>query len=369
MSKLFLYFGNDEYRVVEKARAFIESRVPENQRDAGLQIIDADGSTIEEALTSIKHAAASLKQIDLFGDAKIVWLRGCTSLGTGNPGKSEQVKSEWKTLIELFDAQLEGENVLLITANSVDKRGAFFKYCKTAATLEEFAMPEKDYQLRPFAVETSTRLFKESGIQAAANVIEYFVDRVGYDTRQLAVEVEKLSVYAAKEKKITAQDVSLISSANKESISWDLQDALGRNLSSALTVYRQLVYQRESVIGIMNQLMSRLKDLLIVKECMKRGWLRVERNGRYTNTHWDSDTEADNLLGVLGKADPRKMHSFRLSKLAEQAQAFSLKSLEQARAEAYAQYEKLFYMNVSQELLVELFIIKLFQIQSEEGRA
>ena len=73
------------------------------------------------------------------------------------------------------------------------------------------------------------------------------VDRVGFDTRQLFNELDKLMLYKGTERQISVADVDAIVSATGEAVIWDFTDAVAeRKLGDALRVFRRLFFRRRA---------------------------------------------------------------------------------------------------------------------------
>lgn len=106
------------------------------------------------------------------------------------------------------------------------------------------------------------------------------VAAVGPNLRQLANEVEKVSLYAGNRPAIQSADVAAITSRAKQAQAFGLDDALGdRDLPRALRRLDEDLWQMRSdreasAIGLLYGLISKVRTLLLLKEMLQLGWLK-----------------------------------------------------------------------------------------------
>lgn len=166
---------------------------------------------------------------------------------------------------------------------------------------------------------------------------------------------------------MTEEDVSAVVSASRESIAWDLADRVGeRMMSEALQTVRQLLFQGESAIGLIFGLENRFRELLLLRECMRRKWLRVEGSDRYQKAVWDVPAEGDAILKQFPK-DPRKIHPFRTVKLIEQAMKYSLIELLDAQQQLADTHEQMVSSSVPTDVALELLLIRMMAREEPVG--
>jgi len=369
-ASLHLVFGDDEFLVNAKARELIDGLCPPEERALGLEVVDASAENADEAVQAVGRCLEAVRTSGFFGGNKVVWLRDANFFTDTKTGKAEAVKASVEALTSLIKAGFPAGHVLVVSAPGVDGRKAFFKACKAAGTIHEFKTPDRPAQADQSARERAAEIWRRLGLTPASrDVMEQFMLRVGGDTRRLLAESEKLSAYLGRERRqATVDDVSAIVSPGRESIAWDLADHVGaRRTVAALRVMRQLLFQKESSIGLMVGLQNRFREMVLLKECVRRRWVRLEGSDRFKNAVWDVDAEGESLLKGFAR-DPRDTHPFRVMKLLEQAGGYTLRELIEGQRELAQVHEQMISSAIPHDLLLELLVIRLTGRTNEDAK-
>lgn len=354
-----LIHGTDEYLVSHHARNAVNALCPAAERALGLETVNGTVKTIDEAMTALKTTLGALRTVGLFGGQKTVWFRDVSIFKDKVLSKNKEIKDLLAELAEDIKKELPEGHHLIISTFGVDKRSAFYKTCVAEAEVEVYDLPEQDYKKRPIIRERAQRLFAKAGCQPKGNALDLFLEKVGLDTRQLVMEAEKLILYIGERGEITAGDVKAITSSSAEAITWDFTDALGeRRLDEALKILRQLIFQGESPVGVMFAIENLFQSLTQFRSYIDLGWLKVGSGYGAQAVQWGSDSKMKELFDQL-PADPRKMHWFRVSKIGQQAKNYTAEELEGCRKRLLKTHEQLVSSGVSQNLILEMLVIKL----------
>jgi DNA polymerase-3 subunit delta len=322
-NNVYFYYGNDEYLVGLNARKKVDAICPEEEQALSLEIIEGDASKIDDAAAAIDQCIAGFRTVGLFGGKKVVWFRDIKFLSNKVVMKNEQVKRLLGALAGDIKAGLAEDQFLIMSAPGIDKRSAFFKAINEVGDVAEYDIPERDYEARPLALKRVTSLFKREGYAIDPVAADAFVDKIGFETRQIMNEVEKMVLYKGDDRSVSLDDVQAITSAAGEAIAWDFTDAIAeRKLGEAIRIFRQLLFQKQTSIGLIIQIETLFQNLLRFREYMEAGWLRLNGN----RIQWINDPEIDEYFSEMPD-DPRKMHWFRASKFANQASAYTVKGL------------------------------------------
>lgn len=351
----YLVFG-DEYLASAKAREIVGALVPEEDRSLGLEIIDGRAETGEAAVSAINACVEALHTMGFLGQPKVVWLRDASFLSEAGVGRTQLVKESVEGLARELGAGLVPSQVLLVSAPKVDKRYALYKTCKKAGEIHEFAIPDRPHVAARQAAETARAAFAKAGLEITDDALQLFVERVGADTRLIVNEVGKLSVYLGEEKTAACEDVKTMVSIAREVPAWDLADAFGdKDLPRALSILRQLLFQREVPVRLIATIEGRIRDLMIYREALDRRWL-VRQGGR---TAWaDVPAEVADVFGNSLRNDPRKTHPYRAGILAGQAAGFSRRELARCQRAAAEAHEKLVSGSTPAEMVLEHLLIR-----------
>ena len=355
----YLLFGEDDYRVAEKARDVVDKHVPKDAQAFGLEVIDGRVDTVDAACEAVSQCLPALNTAGFLMGEKLVWLRDASFLQDNVVGRSETVKSALSRLGELLKQGLAPGTLLLITAPAVDKRFSFYKTCQGLAEVLEFAPPTKGKAaVMQDAVARLRALLDESGLSMNDGVRQAFLDRVGLQSRQMANEIEKLKTYLGDRKDVTRADLEEITSAHREAIAWDLADAFGRRqLGLALKIVRQLLFQRESAFALIAMLESRIRELMVYRESLGSGRLRIVKQGEIA---WGalSESTAEDLAAALGR-DPRDTHPYRAFLLAEQANGFTMAQLRGCKQAALSTHRELVTRSLPERLQLEILLLRM----------
>jgi len=353
---VYLYYGSDEYVVAHNAKKRVDEICPAEEQALSLEVLDGTAAKIDEALTALDHCIAAFRTVGLFGGKKVVWLRDTSFFTNKVVMKNEQVKQLLGELSDDIKKGLAPDQFLIISAPGIDKRSAFYKAVAAAGEVTEYEIPERDYEARPIALKRTTTLLKREGYAITNDALDAFIDKVGFDTRVIVNEVEKLVLYKGEEKHIVIEDVHAITSAAGEAIHWDFADAVaGRDLGSAIRLFRQLLFQKENPVRLIISVENLFQNLLQFREYMDEGWMQLNGN----RVSWSSAPEVDDYFSEMPN-DPRKMHWYRAGKLATQAQAYSVKSLAARKRLAVETHERMLSGGaIPHELMFETLLARL----------
>jgi DNA polymerase-3 subunit delta len=353
--RIFLIFGDDEYRVTAKAKALLNERVPEADRALGLETVDGQVNTVDEAVRAVSRAEESLQTMGFFGGAKVTWLRGANFLSDSRTGRSEIVRNRLNALAQCIRDGLRDNQVLVISADKVDKRYALYKACKQAGEVHEYAVADKAHQAEQQAAAVVRDVAGHLGLRMSPEVRGAFLDKVGTDTRQVVNEVEKLATYLGSRREATMADVVAVTCSARNVVGWDLSDAFGeRNLSRCLNLVRQLVFQGENPIALVAVLAARVRELMIYREAIDGHW--VSQKG--SSWAWGSvPPEIGQAFSHDLPKDPRKTHPFRVGILAGQASRFSRYDLQRIHQAIVRVQLQLVSSSLPGALLLEALLI------------
>ncbi len=350
-----LIYGTDEYLVSHHTRKAVNTLCPEAEQTLGLETVEGDVKTIDEAVTALKTAIGALRTVGLFSGHKTVWLRDVSIFKDKVISKNQTVKDLLAQLADDIRQGLPDGNHLVISAQGVDKRSAFYKVCQSAADVTAYDLPEQAYKKEPIIRDRAQKTFARAQCRISKEALDLFLQKTGMDTRQLVMEADKLVLYIGDRREITVDDVKAITSSAAEAIAWDFTDALGeRRLDEGLKILRQLLFQGESSVGLMFAIENLYRNLTQFRAYLDQGWVKMA--GR--NAQWGRDPEMDSLFSML-PADPRKTHPFRIGKLVAQALNYSAEELRTCQRRLLETHEQLVSGTVAQEMILEMLVIKL----------
>jgi len=194
--------------------------------------------------------------------------------------------------------------------------------------------------------------------------MRFFVERVGSDTRQLVMESEKLLLFLGERKHIMREDIEHVCATAHDALLWDLTDAVGeRDLPKALRVARDLMFQKQNVIGILCVMETRIRDLMIYREALNRKWLvPTGGGGRGPSVAWaDLPSDTDAMLSGAFKPDPRSIHPYRVSILADQARHYSMRELGRCLSATVQAHESLVSTRIPPQIALDVLLVTMLR--------
>lgn len=358
-----LLVGEDEFPRTKAAQELVRALVPESEQTFGLEIIEGRGDTVDEAIGRTKACRDALLTAGfLMAGGKLVWWRDVSFLAEGQTARSEAVKEQLRLLAEAVQKLPPDGNSLLITTGAIDRRSVLFKALKERNNIREFNLPEKAREAEQHVRMTAQAAFRARGLRATDSVLQVFVQRSGPDARLIDSEAEKLDIYLGRRRDVTEDDVQDMVCASASAGLWLFLDALSeRQTVRALAALRDMLSNKESPVGIVTMVASRLRDMSLYREALDRGWVRL-RSGSRDEAQWGAlPPEVDLALSTGFKRDPRSAHPFVMLKLCRQASKFSLAQLRSAQQIAAETHERLVSSSLSERLLLELMILRMMR--------
>jgi DNA polymerase-3 subunit delta len=367
----YLFVGDDEYPLNLAARQLVNTLVPPADQAFGLEVIEGRADSVDDALAVTRrcHEALVTPGFLMTGD-KVIWWRGVSFLDApadkdeaapekskGSTDDNDRVKEAVKGLAAALQAGQGGTTVLLVTAPKVDKRSSFYKLFSTRYEVREFFLPDKGYLVERVGREKISATFRELGVTLTPEAVELFLARVGADSRQIFMEAEKLTLFLGDRRRATVEDVKMVVSTTLTSVMWDLLDAVGdRKLPDALEVLRDLIAGKESPIGIVASLSSRMRDLVLYREALDKGWVRSKGGG----AEWVGlPEEVAEVITAILKRPPNTIHSFVVNKMVQQARCYSPPALRRNQRILTETYEALVSSSVPDQTVLELMLVRL----------
>lgn len=229
-------------------------------------------------------------------------------LAEGGDLKQAAAASLGERYIEAFEKGIPKQNILLLTAETVDKRQKLFTYlkkhgtvvdCSVASGSGSAAQTEQKEVLREMMQKTLTELGKKIEPRA----VEMFFERVGFHPVAVVVETEKLVHFIGDRPMVTAADVEEMVCRNREDALYELTDALGkRQTDRLLTILSHLIEQGVHELAILSTLRNHIRKQLIFRSLQMRefpAW-RSSMNARdFQNTYLPALKAEEELTDLL----------------------------------------------------------------------
>ena len=357
-SGLFLVYGDDELDVAKKANNIVDEHIGTEKDQFGIELIDGQVDTVDQAVNVITDCKVALNTGGFLTNEKVVWLKGANFLQETAVGRSQSVKEASQSLGDLIKQGFPLGTIFVITAPKVDKRYSLFKVCKEVGEVFEFSVPTQARGAAQHALDRLGDLLDEAGLTIKDSAKAAFLERVGMDPHTTKNEVEKLNTYGGNRREVTLEDIDAVTSASQGAVAWDLADAFGRrDLGRALKITRRLLFQRESPIALITMLETRIRDLMLIRESLDKGWLQAHQGRKAI---WQKmPPEGEEVFAQHLSRDPRAMHPFRTWILSEQAKGFSMDQLHRCHGLAITAHRQLVSRSIPDDLQLEMLLIQM----------
>lgn len=320
--------GSDDYLVDREGRKLYTQHTAGLSDDFSCEIIDADAQNVAKVESIIKHFIDSAQMPSLFGEKKVIWLRGVNFLADSPTARAEGSKTLVESFIEVL-AKLDYSTVcIIISAAPVDKRTRAFKALKNTAffqLLEDDSTPGGLSQL-------ITQECQAHGVKIGQDAIEALLLKVDGNSRLLIQEVQKLITFVGDDPKgISLKLVNEMVEQFGEGDFFEFSEAFfSLDLDWTLdTLTRHFFTQKESR-PLIASLQNRLRLMIQLRVLLDAGSIEASSYGLNKNTLQALASEHD-----LPFADPSSKSGFNvfsqnpwyLGKLAVAAKKISLKKL------------------------------------------
>lgn len=320
-ARLFLVYGTDDLTATRKADDIAARLCPPEEQAFGLETLQPEpGVDNADAVCAfLRNVVEALLTPSFLGGTKTVYVRGAPYFDPlTEPGKFTSVKAEVERLVDLLKQGLPAGVAFVLLTDKVNKSTTFYKAFNAAGEVHACDAPEKDKDAQEDFIPRLQQMLAERGLDMPRSVRSAFLDRTGYNLRQVENEIEKLALYVGDRKTIAAEDVRLMVAPMRESKFWEFADTFcDGDLADTLDVMRRMFEQGVSPVALAVGLENRLREIVVLSDCLKRGWARVS-GGDWPRLTWSLPPEGEALLATLAK-DPRKGNPFAVANMAAQA--------------------------------------------------
>ncbi|MEO5923968.1 MAG: DNA polymerase III subunit delta [Bryobacteraceae bacterium] len=226
---VYLFLGPEAFERERCRRALFAAALPEEARE--------DGFT-RHGLDQIPLAAAidDARSMSLFAQQRLIWLASAEAAVPRTRASSKADDEEDSGAATDVDAltsyirQPTPGTVLVIDCSRYDFDGE--DKTKLERVQKFFAAVPSIVEFRPFSPEAARALAqrraKELKLQLGLAELAILLDVTGGDAARLMNEIEKLSLYAGTERKVTAEDIGALVAEAHSSTIFALVAAIGR---------------------------------------------------------------------------------------------------------------------------------------------
>jgi len=248
---IYLITGADERLVSARLTELVDELIGTADRASMYESHDATVATAEERERAIQTAVVSAETPSLFGDARVVVLRGI----------HEATVDQLGPLVQYLRNPSEVTH-LIVTASGKLAKSTTDALKKSGATVLATTPPGRRNELVVWFQEQ----FIQAGLKLDAEAMNSVIDWLGQDQARLPSLIEVLVSAFGTSKKLTVEDVQPFLGEQGSVLPWDLTDAIdSADASTALAMLRRMIrsgeYHPLQVMGLLHNHYVRLLKL------------------------------------------------------------------------------------------------------------
>lgn len=318
--------GTDEFEVKRVARDLAAQLAPPG--DFGMEIINGAAGNSDEAAKAVYRTVDALDTFGFFGGEKLVWLQDANFLADDRTGGAQATLDAMEKLTSVMQRGLPEGTRFLLSGGAIDKRRTFFK---TLGKLTDIIFCDRIDSTKQgwerMAAPLCREMAEAKGLEFDEEALEIFTLFTGGDRHTIGTELEKLDLYLGTTRRVTADDVRMLTPMSRAGVIFELGNAISaRQLPHALELLKQLLFQRESAVGILlATIIPTVRNLLLAKDLLVRNRISPPSNPFHFGSQLDRlPAEA---TAHLPRTKEGKINAFGLGFAAAGSRNFSLQEL------------------------------------------
>ncbi|MGD1093860.1 MAG: DNA polymerase III subunit delta [Bryobacteraceae bacterium] len=221
----YLFLGQEPYQRERCRRALIDATLSAEERESGFSRHDLDQSSLASALDDAKS-------LSLFASRRVVWIAAAeAALPRGRASNEDEgpPAGDSSVLVEYLKEPTP-DTVLVIEASRYDFEGE--DKPKLERVQKFYSAVQAQVEFRSFSPEaaraTAQSLAKQAGVQIGLAELAILLEATAGNVARIAVEIEKLRLYAGTNRKVTADDIAALVPDAQATTIFALVAALGR---------------------------------------------------------------------------------------------------------------------------------------------
>lgn len=260
ISPVYLCYGTEKYQIQEFVNLLQDQITDPEQRDFSLASYDL-------ADTPIEMIVEEAEMLPFLVERKLILVRDTSLFGTGKDNGKIEHKVE--SLMSYISNPAEHSVIVfLVQGDKLDERKKVVKAVKAAGPVLSF-MPLGGNELTGWVIKEVERRGSRIGREAAESLIQ----TVGVQMAPLAIEVDKLCLYAGKGGMIELNTIEqLVSKTTEQNVFAMVEHIANLRLEQALGIFYELLKQREEPIKIGALIARQFRIMLQVKDLARQSY-------------------------------------------------------------------------------------------------
>ncbi|MEW5909159.1 MAG: DNA polymerase III subunit delta, partial [Thermodesulfobacteriota bacterium] len=224
---------------------------------------------------------------EFFSSKDMRWVETLVDYCKENELKIPEHESDGKVLEEAVQKGFPGENRLVITAESVDKRISLYKAVSKNGWVVDCSVPAGERQAEKIArekicQEEMASILKGAGKQMEMEASAALVEMTGFDLKRLDQNLNILIQYTGDRKRITRKDVEDVISRTKQDPVYALTHSISeKDASGALFYLDSLLRNDFHPVQILSAVANQIRKLMVVKDFVQSEYGKSWRTGSH----------------------------------------------------------------------------------------
>ncbi|MNW33742.1 DNA polymerase III subunit delta [compost metagenome] len=323
VSPLYLCYGTEKYQIQEFVKLLQDQLVDRDQRDFAV-------ATYDLTETPVEVVVEEAETLPFLVPRKLIIVRDSSLFMAGKEGGKLEHKID--ALASYLNNPADHSVLLfLVNGEKLDERKKIVKAMKAAGTVLSF-MPLGQNEL----VEWVMRGVEKRGCRMDREAAETLIAANGVQMTSLAVEVDKLCLYAGEGGLIDSAVVEqLVARSTEQNVFVMVEHIAGLKLDKALSIFYELLKQREEPIKIAALIARQFRIMLQVKDLARQSYSQQQ------------------IASQLG------LHPYAVKVAGEQARKFEAAQLKAILNDLAQLDYKMKTGGIDKVLGLELFLLKL----------
>jgi DNA polymerase-3 subunit delta len=271
-ASIHVVVGTDEGMVREQALKLWRELTKGADEGFQHEIVEGNAVKVDDACSILGQLTQALMTYSMFGDDKVVWLRGATFFGSDRTSESETVLNAVLDFVQLLEKGLPNGVQLIISADKIDKRRAFWKFLdKTARVYVHDLIDMGQEGWETHVAHLVEKKAREVELDFEDDAMDLFINLAGEATQQIVNELEKLRLYLGERRTVTIDDVRTMVPLSREGVVFEIGKSLqAGNSARAISLIDEQLEMGESAVGIIRaSIIPTVRNLFMARTLME----------------------------------------------------------------------------------------------------
>lgn len=251
----YVVYGKDKYRMEQFVELIQQKLFTSEQYEMGIMKYDSQETTLEEIVLEAESPP-------FFVEHKLIIVQDSSIMCAGTKDQSK-LEHKAESLLQYLEHPIESSIIVfVVNAEKLDERKKIVKQLKERRCIVTFPVLDQ-HQLKQWM----TKRASEQGRSLHPDAADLLIARVGASMQHLSQEVDKLCIYVGPEGEISLALAQQLTLATLDEDVFALVDAIIKlKLDQALTMYKQLLVQKEEPIKLVALIARQIRMMIQIKE-------------------------------------------------------------------------------------------------------